>query len=190
MLQTFGYISAGLSIIMIVPYVLDIFKHGTKPERASWLIWTVLGIIAFASQFYKGATDSLWLTAGQTVAVLFVFILSLKYGVGGLTKWDARALLAAAMGLIVWFFTDEPAWALGIVIAVDSIGSLITVIKSYTEPFTETLSTFVISGASGVFGLLAVGSWKASLVAYPVYIIVANYAIVAAILLGRRRERK
>ncbi len=153
MLQIFGYLSAVLSIVMVIPYIIDIYKKETKPERASWLIWTVLGIIAFASQLAKGATDSLWLTTGQTLAVFFVFILSIKYGVGGLTKWDIRALIAAAIGLVIWYFTKEAAWALFIVVAIDSIGSLITVVKSYLDPETETVSTFVISGASGVFVL-------------------------------------
>lgn len=188
MLQIFGYISAALSIIMIIPYVRDIFTKNTKPERASWLIWTVLTSIAFFSQLAKGATDSLWLTGGQTLAVLIVFILSLKYGVGGLTQRDMTALIGAAIGLVIWYFTKEPAYALLISILIDSIGTLLTVIKSYQEPETETVSTFVMSGTSGIFGALAVGSWSGILLTYPFYIIIANYSIVAAILLGKRKS--
>lgn len=67
MLQIFGYMSGIISIICILPYLRDIFRHTTKPERASWFIWTVLGSIAFFSQYAKGATDSLWMTAAQTL---------------------------------------------------------------------------------------------------------------------------
>ncbi len=189
MLQTFGYISAILSLIMIIPYVKDIFYGTTKPERASWFIWTVLTSIAFFSQLSKGATDSLWLSAGQTFAVLIVFLLSIKYGVGGLTKRDLRALVASGIGLVIWYFTNEALWALLVTVAIDGIGTYLTVLKAYKEPETETLSTFAISGTSGVFGALSVGSFNPILLIYPLYIIVANYTIGGAILLGKNRQR-
>lgn len=190
MLAIFGYISAILSILMVVPYIRDIFLLKTKPERASWFIWTVLGFIAFFSQLAKGATDSLWLTGGQTLAVLIIVLLSIKYGVGGLTKRDIRALIAAGIGLIIWHITKEAAWALLIVIAIDSVGTLLTAIKSYEDPGSETFSTWVISGTSGIFGALAVGALHPILLAYPLYIVIANYAIVVTMLLGKRKLKK
>ena len=186
-LSIFGYLSAILSILMVVPYVRDILLLKTKPERASWFIWTVLGFIAFFSQLAKGATDSLWLTAGQTFAVFIIVILSIKYGVGGFTKRDIRALIGAGIGLILWFITKEAAWALILVIIVDSMGTLLTAIKSYEDPESETLSTWLMSGTSGIFGMLAVGTFEPILLAYPFYIVVANYLIVAMVLLGRKK---
>lgn len=187
MLQIFGYISAVLSIVMIIPYIRDIFRLETKPERGSWFIWTVLGLIAFISQLSKGATDSLWLTAGQTVSVLVIFLLSIKYGYGGLGKRDIQGLLGAGVGLLLWYLTREAAFALIFVILIDSIGTYLTAIKSYSDPESETLSTWVISGTSGIFGMLAVGSFNFILLAYPFYIMLANYAIVGAIFLGKKR---
>lgn len=189
MLTIFGYISALLSILMVVPYIKDIFLLKTKPERASWFIWTVLGCIAFFSQFAKGATDSLWLTAGQTFAVFIIVILSIKYGVGGFTKRDMRALIGAGIGLILWYITSEPAWALFFVIIIDSIGTSLTAVKAYSDPASETLSTWIMSGTSGIFGTLAVGALNPILLAYPLYIVVANYTIVICILLGRERKK-
>lgn len=190
MLAIFGYISAILSILMVAPYIRDILLLKTKPERASWFIWTVLGFIAFFSQLAKGATNSLWLTAGQTLAVLIIVLLSIKFGVGGFTKRDIRALIAAGIGLIIWYFTKEAAWALLIVIAVDSVGTLLTAIKSYEDPESETFSTWILSGTSGIFGALAVGAIYPILLAYPIYIIIANYTIVVTMLLGRRKLKK
>lgn len=185
--QIFGYISALLSIIMIIPYVRDILRKKTKPERGSWLIWTVLGFIAFFSQLAKGATDSLWLTAGQTIAVLIIVVLSINYGYGGLGKRDIKALIGAGIGLIFWYMTKEAATALFIIIFVDGIGTLLTAIKSYKDPGSETLTTWIMSGTSGIFGMLAVGNINLILLAYPFYIMLANYVIVAAIILGKRK---
>lgn len=190
MLAIFGFISAVLSILMVVPYIRDIFLLKTKPERASWLIWTVLGFIAFFSQLAKGATDSLWLTGGQTLAVLIIVLLSIKYGMGGLTNRDIKALIAAAIGLIIWYITKEAAWALLIVVVIDSVGTLLTAIKSYEYPESETFSTWIMSGTSGIFGALAVGAIHPILLAYPLYIVIANYTIVITMLLGKRKAKK
>lgn len=187
-LQVFGYISAILSILMIVPYVRDIFRKQTKPERASWLIWTALTSIAFFTQLAKGATDSLWLSGGQTLAVFIVLLLSIKYGAGGLARRDTRALVAAGIGLIIWYFTHEAVYALIIVIIIDGIGTYLTVVKSLEDPGSETMSTFLMSGTSGIFGMLAVGSLNPVLLAYPIYIVVANYSICAAIAIGKKRR--
>lgn len=174
---------------MIVPYVRDIFRLKTKPERGSWFIWTFLGFIAFFSQLAKGATDSLWLTGGQTAAVLVVFLLSLKFGYGGLGKRDSRALIAAGAGLILWYVTREATFAILFVILADSIGTLLTAFKAYEDPKSETFSTWIISAISGVFGAFAVGSFNLILLAYPIYIALANSVIVGAITAGKRRKR-
>jgi hypothetical protein len=189
MLAIFGYISAILSIIMIIPYVRDILLLKTKPERASWFIWTVLGFIAFFSQMAKGASDSLWLTGGQTLAVFIIVLLSIKFGVGGFTGRDIKALIVAGIGLIVWYLTKEASWALLIVIIVDGAGTLLTAIKSYEDPESETLSTWVISGTSGIFGALAVGILNPILLIYPLYIVFANYLIVLMITLGKKKKK-
>lgn len=190
MLSMFGYISAALSIAMVVPYIVDMLKHKTKPERASWFIWLALGSIAFFSQMAKGATESLWLTAGQTVAVSVVFLLSIKYGVGGFGRRDIKALIGATIGLILWFFTREALFALLLVILVDAMGNFLTMLKSYESPGTETLSTWFMSGTSGIFGMLAVGSINPILLAYPAYLVLANYGIVISIILGRINKRR
>jgi len=64
-----GRIFSGILIIIsFFPYIQDIFKHKTNPQRASWLIWAILGAIAFFSQLAKGATHSLWFTGLQELA--------------------------------------------------------------------------------------------------------------------------
>lgn len=190
MLQIFGYISAVLGIVMIIPYIRDMLLRRARPERGSWLIWTVLGSISFFSQMAKGATDSLWFTGAQTLAVLIIFIFSLKYGHGGLAKRDTKALIGAGVGLVLWYLTREASIALFIVILIDAIGVFLTAIKSYEDPGSETLTMWLMSSASGLFGAFAVGSFNPILLVYPLYIVVANLVIVAAVLLGRKRHSK
>jgi hypothetical protein len=187
-LQFFGYLSAIISIIAILPYIYNILKGETKPERASWMIWAVLGSIAFFSQLEKGATNSLWMVGASTLSVAFVFLLSLKYGYGKFSKRDKVSLLIATMGLLLWYITKEAALALFFTIAVDLIGSLLTTIKSYEDPESETVSTWIISSISGLLAAISVGEWNIILLIYPLYIFLANLSVFIAIILGKRNK--
>jgi hypothetical protein len=186
MFQTLGLIAGILSVITYIPYLRDIFLKKTKPQRATWLIWSVLSVIAFFSQLAEGATHSLWLIGVQTIGVLFIFILSLFFGVGGFSRRDIITLIAAGIGLLLWYVTSNAALALFISIAIDAAAASLTVRKAYLDPSSETLSTWLLSGTSGIFAAFAVGSFNVVLLAFPVYVILINYLVAGAILLGRR----
>ncbi len=169
MLEFWGITSGILGFVCTLPYIRDILLKTTKPERASWFIWSILGSIAFFSQLAKGATDSLWLTGADTLGVLVVFILALKYGEGGLSSNDIKALILAFIGLVLWYFTKEAAIALFIVIAVDTAGAFLTITKAYKDPESETMSTWILSGLGGLAAIFAVGSFDWVLLSYPIY---------------------
>lgn len=187
MLEIIGITSGLIMMGASVPYAIDILKKKTKPERASWLIWTILGTIAFFSQMAEGATYSLWMNGLDTFAVVAIFILSLRYGSGGLVKRDIVALILAGIGLVLWYFTKEASIALFIVLAIDLTGSILTTIKSYDDPGSETLISWILFGFAGLLSAISVGSFNFILLIYPLYICLANWVVVAAILLGKRK---
>ncbi len=184
LLTIFGVVSGVLSAICYVPYIRDIFKGSTKPERATWFIWSVLTVILLFAQLAKGATNSIWLTVVQALGVTVIFILSLWFGEGGLQRKDIVALGVATIGLVAWFITKDAAVALWLTIFIDFSGAILTIIKAYQEPETETQSTWIISSIAGLFGTLAVGSFSLGLLAFPVYVFLVNLAVFLAIRLG------
>lgn len=189
-LQLAGYLSGIAIILSFFPYIRDIFRDKTKPERASWLIWTILGLISFFSQFAKGATWSLTMTGAQAAGDALIFLLALKYGLGGLQKRDIAGLTGAAIGLILWGLTGEAAVALFIVVFVDAIGVALTVIKTYRYPSTETVSSWVLTFLGGLFACIAVGRLDFVLLAFPFYICLASISILISIWLGFRHGGK
>lgn len=130
MFQTLGIIGGILAFIGYIPYTVDILQHKAKPQRASFFIWMVLGLIAVFSQFAKGATNSLWLPGLETLGSLAIFILSIPFGIGGFSKRDYITLLIATLGLIVWYFTKEAAITLYLVILVDAAGLYLVLHKA------------------------------------------------------------
>jgi hypothetical protein len=184
----FGLIAGVLSASCYVPYIRDILSGTTRPERATWLIWTVLGLILLVSQLAKGASASVWLTVAQTAGVTTIFLLSLKYGEGGLARSDIIALAVAAAGLVAWYFTREASVALYIAIGVDFSGGILSVVKAYRDPESETALTWLIAAFAGAFGMLAVGlDGPIALLAFPTYYLVISLMLYGAIQLGHRK---
>ncbi len=184
-----GYLSGIAILLSFVPYIKDIFRGKTKPEKISWLIWSILGLIAFFSQFAKGASYSLVMIGAQAIGDLFIFILAIKYGLGGFLKRDIIALVGVGVGLFLWYITKEAAIALFVVIFIDAMGAFLTVIKSYENPATETVSSWVLTGIGGLLACISVGSFNFILLAFPLYILLASVAILIAIRLGFQRVR-
>lgn len=189
-LAVFGLLSAVLSTFAYVPYIRDTLRRRTQPQRASWLIWSMLSIIAFWSQVYEGATDSLWFAGVQSGGTVIVLLLSIWFGVGGfLNRRDAFVLLIAAGGLVAWYLTETAIYALAITISISLLGGAVTVVKAYWNPESETLSTWIWCFVASVFAILAVGKVDWVILAYPLYLFALNGAIVAATLLGRARTK-
>jgi hypothetical protein len=57
--------------------------------------------------------------------------------------------------------------------------------KTHADPYSETLSTYVLSAASAFCALMAVGSLDFGLLVYPAYIVCADLAVVAVVAARR-----
>jgi hypothetical protein len=185
---TFALLSAVLSTFAFLPYILDTLRGRTRPQRASWLIWSILGSIAFFSQVFEGATHSLWFAGIQVSGTFLVFLLSIWLGVGGfLHARDRLVLLAAAGGLMAWYLTDTAVYALAITISISLLGGVVTVCKAFEEPDSETMTTWAVSFAASLCAIFAIGRLDWVLLAYPLYLFTLNGTIVLAIMAGRMR---
>src|SRR2546430_422761 len=106
-----GYLAGIIGLITFVPYITSTLKGRAKPERASWLIWAIVDVIAFFSQSAKGAGYSLFMTAAFALGDFTIFLLAFKYGYGKrLLKRDVVALIGAALSLMLWYITKEAAF--------------------------------------------------------------------------------
>lgn len=191
MLVLYGVLSAALSLYAYVPYIRDTLAERTQPERASWLIWSTLGSIAFFSQLYEGATDSLWFAGVQVSGTIIVFVLSIRLGAGEyLSKKNLTIFFVAACGLVAWYFTENAVYALSITISISLLGGAVTVQKAYNDPDSETISTWAVSLLASVCAVLSVGRVNWVILAYPLYLLTLYGAIVGGMILGRMRTRE
>lgn len=187
--QLAGYLSGVAILLSFAPYIRDIFRGRTKPQTTSWLLWAILGTISFFSQLAKGASYSLVMTGVQAIGDLFIFIIATKYGWGGLKRRDIVALLGVGLALGLWYLTKDAAIALIIVIFIDGTGAVLTAVKSYQHPDTETVSAWWLTFVGGLLASLAVGKLNFILLAFPLYTVMANLAILTAIKLGFKARK-
>ncbi|HSW80682.1 MAG TPA: hypothetical protein VLG47_07935 [Candidatus Saccharimonadales bacterium] len=136
-LALFGVASAAVTIGGFIPYVISIVKHTTKPERASWWIWSFLMTVTLIVQIEQGSTWSLFLTATYLVANVIIAGLSVKYGYGKLELKDKLSIAAALLGVLLWHFADSPTGALLVFISIDLIGNILTYQKTWKSPKSE-----------------------------------------------------
>src|ERR1700690_3316117 len=107
-LAILGIGSGLLNIAGIVPYVRGILRGKTKPERATWWIWTWLMVVAFWAQVSAGATWSLFLTGSFLLCNAIIALLSLRHGYGKFRQRDFGAVCLAVAGILIWKATNRP----------------------------------------------------------------------------------
>jgi hypothetical protein len=183
----FGLAAVGVNAAGYVPYIRGILRGSVRPQRITWGIWTLLTTIAAVNQVANDGGYSTYFFASTTLLVLIVFVLSLRRGVGGRSAFDATILIAALGLFVVWGFTRDTRTTTLIAIAIDGIGALPTLVKTYRRPETEAYAQWILAGVSGGLALLALGTrTDPILFCYPLYVIGMNAVIVLAKLCGTR----
>ncbi len=185
----FGIAAGILAMAAYVPYIYSVLKGRTRPNRASWFIWSVLGIIIFASYWSIGARDTIWFV--MPFGMIITALLSVKYGVGGWTPFDRLCLIGAGAGLLLWWISGIALTALIISIMIDMVGYLPTIRKLWHDQKSEDALAWMMFVAGAALNIFALESWAFELAVVPIYLLVFNSTVLALILIprqGRQRE--
>ena len=75
-----GWVAGVLSLVAFVPYIVAILRGETRPNRATWWIWTTTGGVLLASYYFSGADTTIWVAVSYFVASLVTAVLSIRYG--------------------------------------------------------------------------------------------------------------
>jgi hypothetical protein len=186
MLEIIGILSGLIAFAASIPYIIDIVKGNTKPQRMAWVIFLTLSGISFFAQLAEGATDSLWFPLVLFVQAIIIFALTLKFGVGGQSKFDIFSLVAALCIMLIWYATKSAAVAIVCSVTINTIGKILVAEKTYRMPHTEYLPTWIWSAVASFLAVIAVGSWNWILIITPLQNGI-TVSIIAGIIIVRRR---
>ena len=174
-----GIIAGCISFFAFVPYIVSIVKGKTIPNRATWLIWSWVGILLLFSYKASGATDTLWVAISYTIAPIIISFLSFKYGVGGWNKFDLFCISGSVISTLLWFITGSPTLALILFLIIDFFGSLPTIKKSYFYPEQENKLAWLLMVIANFLNIFAAEEIRFSIIVYPLYMF-----IVGGLILG------
>lgn len=181
-----GIIAGILSLLAYPFYIFFALKRGMHPNRATWFIWTLVGILLAGSYYSSGARGTMWLPLAYIVGPLATAIVSLKFGEGGWTPFDRKCLLGAFVSGALWLTTGEPLVALLSNLVLDFFGALPTIRKSLLDPRSESRTAWTLWEIGNIANFLAIDKWEFAIVVYPAYMVLMNGAI--AVLVWRRNS--
>lgn len=185
-----GVLAAALSLLGSGLYLLDIRRGRTRPHLVSWLIWSVIALIAVMAHRASGGRWGLLALGGQAATTCLIAGIALAIGVGGLSRTNLVAVALATAGILGWLRFDDPVVATACVAAADAAGLLAIVPKYWADPHSETPATYALAGASGLLAGLAAFSWDVGLLLFPGYYCIANAVTASLIWLRRRAARQ
>jgi len=163
-------------------------KRRTHPNRATWFIWALLGIVVVVTYDDSGATDTLWLAKVLALEYCVTAALSIWYGEGGWTRKDLVCLSGAGLSASIWWFLESPEVALFAALVVDLFGAVPTIDKAYRHPESEDRLAWSLTCVSNALNVIALGSWSGvtfAVAMYPVYMLIVNGLITVFLWLPR-----
>ena len=191
-----GVGAATLQVLGFALIALAIGRGRARPNRYSWLIWSLVATLAAASSWQAGAT---WPLAGAVMNALgcvLVLGLALRHGCRARNHTDTGCLLVAIGGVALWLIADDPILGLLLFLVADASGAVPTMRSVLLDPGREDVAGWAILAAAGAASVLSVewehwvwswsgfGHWGAA-----VYVAAVNGSITASIVLRRQVQR-
>lgn len=170
-------------------YLKDTIQGRAKPNRVTWLLWTIAPLIATVAALTEGVKWSVLPVFMAGFCPLLVFIASFVnknayWKLGILDYWCG---FWAILALILWGITKNPTLAVIFSIVSDGCAALPALIKAWQHPETETIAVYATALVSALTSFAAVKTWKLIEIAFPLYLIAAN-SLIIILILCRRRE--
>ena len=110
--ELLGLISGVFLISGYFPYIYEVLRKTTVPNRASWFIWSLSTAIILFGVHETGTTEAIWVPIADAVGCFVIFIFSLRWGIGGWSATDKLSLSIVLASLLVLFFTGSALIAL------------------------------------------------------------------------------
>ena len=138
MLQYLVIVGAVVQLLGIASYIRGTFRGETKPNRITWLMWSVAPLIATLAGLADGVRWAALPVFMSGFGPFLVFLASFvnKNSYWRLGLFDYICGVFSALALVLWWITREPVVAIVFAIASDAAAALPTVIKAWKYPET------------------------------------------------------
>jgi hypothetical protein len=188
--QQWAAIGALLPLVGFASYVQATATGRVQPALASWALWAAAPLIAFAAELaaHVPFRDTLvTLALGTGPLLVLTAALATPGATWKATRLDAACGALAVLALALWAATRHGEAAVALSIITDGLAAVPTVRKSWSDPGSESLWTYLASGAGAGITLLALPHWAFTAWGFQVYVVAV--CAVITVLLARPRRR-
>lgn len=184
MLKYLVFIGAFIQLIGIYYYGREVVRGNTKPNRVSWLMWSIAPLIATAAGLASGVSLAVIPVFMSGFGPLIIFILSFanKKSYWKLRRFDYLCGFLSLLALILWAITKQPVIAIAFAIASDLIAAMPTLIKSWKYPETENVGTYSTGIINALTSFAAIKSWGFASLAFPIYLVLIDSSLTLAVI--------
>ena len=173
-------IAALFTLVAAIAYIRSMFKGQTKPNRVTWLMWTVAPFTAAFASFSSGAT---WAVVPVFMSGLSPFLILLASLLNRRAYWKLSAFdygcgVLSALALVLWCVTENPNVAIVFAIFSDALAATPTLRKAWRNPESEFRWPFLVGVFSPMTSFLVAPAWTFSEIAFPAYLVAINILLV------------
>ncbi len=166
-----------------VTYLINTIKGKIRPNRVSFLLWSVAPFIAFAAQIKQGVG----LEALMTFSTGFLPIMTLagsflnKNAGWKLTKFDLFCGFLSVVGLVLWQITKVGNVAIFFSILADGLAAVPTMVKAYKYPDTELAWPWIATSFGVLLTIFTIKELTFANSGFIIYILIVNAVIFGLI---------
>ena len=171
-------------------YAVDVVRGRTRPQRASWGVWALVGVLGFGSANAGGAGPGAYAAGVDAVACAATFLMSLhpRLGKPGGRRTDLVLVAIAVAGVLLWRWgplnaTDAAVLAVGC----ELIALWPTLREGWRQPWSESLLSWAADVVGNGLCVTAVATVSLASLAFPVYVLAAAVAMTGILVLRRTR---
>jgi hypothetical protein len=181
--QNFVIVGAIIAAAGSLSYLIDTLKGRVKPNRVSFLLWSLAPLIAFFAEIKQGVGIQALMTfiVGFLPFTIFISSFVNKKAVWNLTGFDLICGTLSIIGLVLWYITKSGNIAIIFSILADALAAMPTVVKSFNYPETESAWPYFASTISAILTLLTVKVWNLANIGFPLYIVLITLVIFSLV---------
>jgi hypothetical protein len=183
MLEYLVFVAAFATLVATYVYISSMFKGVAKPNRVSWLMWTIAPLIAAAAAVSNGVG---WAAlpvfmSGFSPFLIFTASFVTKKAYWKLASFDYVCGALSGLALVLWYVTRDPNVAISFAIGSDGLASIPTLTKAWNHPETESAWPFIVGVFNALTSFGAATMWTFSEYAFPLYLIAINIMLVFSV---------
>jgi hypothetical protein len=185
-----GLLAVLISLSSYAVYFYGIWRGTTKPHAFTWFVWGTLNIVGLSAVLISGGESGAWVFGVNAITNYVIAGIGFYQGRVQYDRFDWLALSGALLGIILWWQTNNPLYAVVLVSLSDAIGVTPTIRKAYRLPFEENASAFVIGLIYYIIALFALEKFTLTTSLYHFAIMAVDLALVSVIFIRRRYYQK